>query len=123
MAERKFAGVSGPVESAAVTADYEAAAVYDKVRVGELGVYYRDGFKTRYIAFEEMDRAFIRVHGVRGRLCCGQAHYEYYRIVFVRDGKEIADVISENEKATDAALAQIAAHGVPTGFIGEEAAG
>ena len=121
MAEIKFAGVNGSVDSPEVSADFEAAKVFDKLRVGELGVYFRDGFKTKYIPYEYMDRAFIRVHQTRGRMCCGETTFNYFRIVFVHDGKEFADCLSEKEKETDNALAEIAAHGVTTGFVKPEA--
>ena len=49
MEERKFAGVNGSVDSPEVSADFEAAKVFDKLRVGELGAYFRDGFKTKFI--------------------------------------------------------------------------
>ena len=120
MAEKKFAGVNGSVDSPEVNADYEAAKVFDKIRVGELGVYFRDGFRVKFIPYEYIDRAFIRVQETRGRMCCGQANFYYYRIVFVHDGKEFADTISEKEKETDEALAEIAAHGVTTGFVKPE---
>ena len=56
-------------------------------------------------------------------MCCGQADFDYYRVVFVHDGKEFADYMSEKEKLMDDALAAIGAHGVATGFIkGEESA-
>ena len=38
MAEKKFAGINGTVASPEVSADYEAAAVFDKVKVGQLAV-------------------------------------------------------------------------------------
>ena len=120
MAEKKFAGVNGSVDSPEVNADYEAAKVFDKIRVGELGVYFRDGFRVKFIPYEYIDRAFIRVQETRGRMCCGQANFYYYRIVFVHDGKEFADTISEKEEETDNALAAIAAHGVTTGFVKPE---
>ena len=90
------------------SADYARAQEFDKLRVGDLGVYYKDGFRIRFIPYGEMDRAFIRVHEVNGRLCCGSAVFHYFRMVFVRDGKEFADVISEKESAMDQALAAIA---------------
>lgn len=121
MAEKKFAGVNGAVETAETGADFESAKVFDKLRVGELGVYFRDGLKTRYIPYDYIDRAFIRVQETRGRMCCGQANWYYYRIVFVHGGKEFADYMSEKEKDMDDALAAIAAHGVTTGFVKPEA--
>ena len=117
MAEKRFSGMNGPVESAEVAEDYEGAAVFDKLRVGDLGVYFRDGFKTRFLPFDYIHRAFIRVQEVNGKLCCGKAVFSYFRMVFVHDGKEVIDVISENEKAMDDALARIAEKGVPTGVV------
>ena len=122
MAEKKFTGIGGTVESAELSADYEAAQVFDKLRVGEKGVYYRDGLRVRYIPYDYMSRAFIRVQETRSRMCCGQANFNYFRIVFVHDGKEFADYMSEKEKETDDALAAIAAHGVATGFVKDDTA-
>ena len=107
MSVKKFAGVSGPVAREDVAADFEAAEVFDKLHVGRLGVYYRDGFRTRFLSYSDFDRAFIRVQDVNGRMCCGTAVFQYFRMVFVRGGKEFADVMSENERAMDDALARI----------------
>ena len=120
MADKKFAGVNGAVDAPEINADYESAKVFDKLRVGELGVFFRDGLKLKYIPYNAIDRAFIRVQETRGRMCCGQANWYYYRMVFVRNGKEFADYMSEKEKEMDDALAEIAAHGVATGFVKSE---
>lgn len=119
MAEKKFAGINGVVVDAAVNADYENAPQFDKVRVGELGVYFRDGLKTRFLAYDLLERVFIRIQEVNGKLCCGNTILQYFRLVFVKDGKEFIDHISENEKALDEALALIAAK-APNVKIGVE---
>ena len=123
MADKRFAGVNGSVDSPEVNADYENAQVFEKLRVGALGVYFRDGLRIRYIPYDYMDRAFIRVQETRSRMCCGQANFNYFRVVFVHDGAEFLNYMSENEKAMDDALAAIGAHGVPTGFVRPEAVG
>ena len=122
MAEKKFAGVNGSVETPEIGADYENAQVFERLRVGELGVYFRDGFKTRFLDYPSLERVFIRVQAVNGRLCCGTANFEYYRLVFVRGGEEIADVMSEKEKEMDAALARIheMAPALAIGFAGKD---
>lgn len=122
MAEKKFAGINGPVIDASVSADYEQAVQFDKVKVGKLGVFFRDGLKTRYLAYDLLERVFIRVQEVNGKLCCGNTVLQYFRLVFVRDGKEFADVIGESEKAMDDALALIAqnATGLKIGFEKKE---
>ena len=108
MAEKKFAGVDGPVETAAVTEDYAAAERFDKLRVGKLGVYFREGLKLKYIPYSYIEKAFIRVNEVNATVCCGSTCFTYFRIVFVHGGKEFAEVMSESEKVMDEALALIA---------------
>ena len=56
-------------------------------------------------------------------MCCGQANFNYFRVVFVHGGKEFAEYLSENENAMDEALAEIAARGIATGFVKAETAG
>lgn len=114
----KFSTPEGKLETPELTADYEAARRFEKTRVGALGVFFPSGFGTKFIPYSYIDRAFIRVHEVDGKLCCGKATFYYYRIVFVHDGKEFADIMSENEELTDAALAAIAknAPSVQIGF-------
>ena len=65
---------------------------------------------------------FIRVQAVNGRLCCGTANFEYYRLVFVRGGQEIANVMSEKGPEMDAALACIheMAPSLAIGFVKPE---
>lgn len=108
MSDKKFTTPSGVVTDAGIAADFDSAQRFDKVLVGSLGVYYRDGFKTKYVPYADLERAFIRVQEVNGRMCCGKAVFHYFRLVFVVGGKEWGDVISEDEKATDDALAEIA---------------
>ena len=72
MAEKRFAGVDGSVDAPEVTADFDSAQVFERLRVGELGVYFRDGLKTRFIPYAYIDRAFIRVQETRSRMCCGR---------------------------------------------------
>lgn len=107
MADKKFVGVSSTVDSPEVNEDYAQAKLFDKVRVGKLGVYFKEGLKSRYIPYDYMERVFIRINEINGRLCCGTSVFSYFRLVFVHDGKEFVDVISEDEKAMDAALAYI----------------
>lgn len=107
MAEKSFRTPSGTVESAEITADYNNAEKFEQVKIGNLGVYYRSGFSVHFLPYSSMERVFIRIHEVNGRLCCGNTTFSYYKLVFVCGGKEIADIISENEKLMDAALARI----------------
>ena len=119
MSEKKFHSPAGAVSDGAVQADFDSATKFDKAFVGALGVYYRDGFKTKYVPYPALERAFIRIQEVNGRFCCGKAVFAYYRLVLVVDGKEWGDIMSEDEKAMDDALAAIAARSSATaiGFV------
>lgn len=119
MAEKKFSSPSGVVTDAAVAADFESAKGFDKALVGAMGVYYRDGFKIKYVPYGALERAFIRIQEVNGRMCCGRAVFAYFRLILVVDGKEWGDIMSEDEKAMDEALAEIARRSPATaiGFV------
>ena len=119
MAEKKFSSPSGVVSDTAVAADFESAKVFDKAIVGTTGVYFRDGFKIKYVPYSALERAFIRIQEVNGRMCCGRAVFAYYRLVLVVNGKEWGDIMSEDEKAMDDALAEIAQRSPATaiGFV------
>ena len=107
MASKIFTGIHGKTDSAEINRDYENSVKFDKVYVGQLGVYFRDGFKIRFIDYSLLERVFIRVQEVNLKTCCGGSTSEYYRLVFVSGGSEIGNVMSENEKAMDEALALI----------------
>ena len=62
MADKKFAGVKGTVDSVEVAEDFAAAEQFDKVKVGKLGVYFKEGFRTRYLSYQDFDRVFIRIN-------------------------------------------------------------
>ena len=120
MAGKRFTGPNGSVERPEVSADYDQAERFDKVRVGRLGVYFREGLRTVFLAYEDFERVFIRIQEVNGRMCCGRAVFAYFRLVFVRGGKEFKEVLSENEKAMDQALERISQLSPATaiGFVG-----
>ena len=57
MAEKRFFGPVEGLDPAALAADRDSAAVFDKLRVGRLAVYYRDGFRVKAIPYSRMERA------------------------------------------------------------------
>lgn len=119
MTEKKFYSPVGTVTDASVASDYESASKYDKAFIGALGVYFQDGFKTKYVPYSALERAFIRIQEVNGRFCCGKAVFAYFRLILVVGGKEWGTIMSEDEKAMDDALAAIAERSPSTaiGFV------
>jgi len=122
MANKKFHRIKGAVELPELAADFENSVRFESVWVGDLGVYYKSGFRTIFISYEEMERAFIRIQEVNGKLCCGKATFAYNRLVFVVKGKEYAEAMTEHETAFDEALELISkkAPSLPIGFVGKE---
>ena len=118
MADKVFTTDRGNIDSPEVGADYESAGAFDRLRVGSLGVFFRDGFRTRFIPYDRIDRVFIRIQQAHPTKSVGVAVYDYFRLVFVHNGTEFAEYLSEDEKALDEALAEIGKHGVATGFVG-----
>ena len=104
----KFTDTKGVRESVELTDDYSKAEAFERIRIGNLGVYYPSGFRQKFIPFDELEQAFIRIHEVDGKLCCGKATFYYYRHVLVVNGKENTHIMSENEAMMDQALAAIA---------------
>ena len=107
MNTKVFTGINGKVDSVEVNSDYGNSTRFDKVQVGKLGVYFRDGFRIRFMDYSLLERVFIRVQEVNLKTCCGGSTSEYYRLVFVSGGREIGNALSENEKAMNEALALI----------------
>ena len=119
MANTKFRGINGTVESPEVAADFEKAERFDNVWIGDLGVYYKNGFKVNYIAYPELERVFIRIQEVNGKLCCGNTIFQYFRLVFVVNAEEYGDVLTQTEGLYDKVLPVIAkkAPSVAIGFV------
>ncbi|MDO4983345.1 MAG: hypothetical protein Q4E35_07300 [Eubacteriales bacterium] len=69
MASKTFSGIDGKINSADVNADYESSERFDNVRVGKLGVFFRDFPKIRFLAYDLLERVFIRVNEVNLKTC------------------------------------------------------
>ena len=69
MSAKTFSGINGKTDTAEVNADYEHAEKFDKVRVGKLGVFFRDGLKLRFMAYALLERVFIRINEVNLKTC------------------------------------------------------
>lgn len=118
----KFTSPNGKLDSPELLQEYESAQVFDKLRVGSSGVFFPAGLGTKYIPYDFMERIFLRINEVNGRTCCATAKFYYFRVVFVHEGKEYADYLTENENAANAAIEALkaAAPNVAFGYIKAE---
>ena len=66
---KKFFGIDGIIQTEELDADYEQAQKFDKLRVGKAGVFFRDGFRLRFLDYSVLERVFIRVQEVNLKTC------------------------------------------------------
>ena len=72
------------------TADYRQAEECKKVRLGALGIYYRDLWRRIFVPYEYVTRAY---RGVSVVMPDDHPAIEYFRLILKHDEKEIANVI------------------------------
>ena len=75
--------------------DYGSAEEIGRVRLGRLGLYYRDLGRKYYVPYEYIDRRFTRVSVVEPD---DSPAYFYYRLILVHGEKEFANLIFEKEE-------------------------
>ena len=78
--------------------DYTAAEEIGRVRLGTLGLYYRDLGRKYFVPYEYIDRRFTRVNIVEPD---DSPAYFYYRLILVHGEKEFANLIFEKEEEVD----------------------
>ena len=77
-------------EDAALDAEFAAASVYEKIRVGENVLFWKSGLRWYVVSLEGIQRIFRRVEPVRGRLCCGgQSYIIEWLVLVLSDGEEL----------------------------------
>ena len=92
----RFRGVDRKtIDDQAHVDDYNSAEEIGRVRLGKLGLYYRDLGRKYYVPYEYIDRRFTRVNVVEPD---DSPAYFYYRLILVHDGKEFANLIFEKEE-------------------------
>ena len=84
--------------------DYNAAEAIGRVRFGSLCFYYRDLGVKYYVPYEHIERAFIRISECQPD---DSPAYYYYRLILVHGEKEFANLIFNEEKEADDALARL----------------
>lgn len=98
----KFKGVDGKtIIDEAYAEDYNASAPIGRVRLGKLGVYYRDLGKKYFVPYDYIDRAFLRISECQPD---DSPAYYYFRVIFVHEEKEFANLIFNERPDADKVL-------------------
>lgn len=102
---RKLKGVDKKyIRGAEHIDDYNSAEAIGRVRFGSLCFYYRDLGVKYYVPYDYIERAFIRISECQPD---DSPAYYYYRLILVHGEKEFANLIFNEEKDADAALARL----------------
>ena len=92
----RFKGVDKKrIDDQAHADDYSSAEEIGRVRLGALGLYYRDLGRKHFVPYEYIDRRFTRVSVVEPD---DSPAYFYYRLILVHGDKEFANLIFEKEE-------------------------
>ena len=95
----RFRGVDKKrIDDQAHIDDYNSAEDIGRVRLGKLGLYYRDLGRKYFVPYEYIDRRFTRVSMVEPD---DSPPYFYYRLILVHGEKEFANLIYEKEEEVD----------------------
>ena len=89
-------------------AEYKAGRAVGKVQLGETYFYFKDGLKTYYIAYEEIQRVFRRVMLVQTKMCCGKGNLEVENLVICGADGELAQIQLPGARAGKVLLEEIA---------------
>lgn len=84
--------------------DYLSAETIGRVRFGKLCFYYRDLGVKYYVPYDYIERAFIRISECQPD---DSPAYYYYRLILIHGDTEFANLIFNEEKDADAALARL----------------
>lgn len=84
--------------------DYAGSKKFGKVCPGSLGIYYSKGFRTMFVAYEDITKAFIRIREVQGD---DFGPYQYFTFIIDSNGRELTDINYSDERQADALIAAI----------------
>lgn len=76
--------------------DYNSAEEIGRVRLGELGLYYRDLGVKYFVPYDYIERSFCRISECHPD---DSPAYYYYRLILMHSKKEFANLIYEKGDA------------------------
>ncbi len=73
--------------------DYSAAREIGKVSLGQSFLFYRKNFKTYYLNYSSLRRAYRRVESVPAKMCCASGEFTLEKIVIHNSKDQEVSVI------------------------------
>ena len=88
-------------------ADYKSAREIGVLRVGELCLYFKRGWKAFYIPYADICRCFRRVQLVPAKMCCGKGELQVENLVVCTKQGEAAQIQLPGTRAAKALLEEL----------------
>lgn len=83
----------------ALKTEYKSGREIGKIRLGTANLFFRNGLKTYFIPYADIDRCFRRVMMVPAKLCCGKGDLQVENLVICDAEKELAQIQLPGTKA------------------------
>ena len=113
--------VSGTEQPADLASEYKAAREIGRIRMGELRLFLRAGFRTYYIPYSDVRRCFRRVQLIPAKMCCGRGDLEVENLVVCGDAGELIQVQLPGTKAAKILMKELEER-IPEAEFGKPAA-
>ena len=104
-----------------LASEFRAAREIGRIRLGELRLFLRAGFKTYYIPYADVRRCFRRVQLIPAKMCCGRGDFEVENLVVCGDAGELIQVQLPGTKAAKILMSELEAR-IPEAEFGKPAA-
>ncbi len=120
----RFVSLTGAdaADRAELTSEYKAALEFGRVRLGELRLFFRAGFKTWYIAYRDVRRCFRRVQLIRAGTKSRGGDLRLENIVICGEAGELAQLQMPGESAAQTLMDKLEAR-IPEAEFGKPADG
>ena len=91
------------LDSAEYAADFASAEKFGPYRIGERAFYFREGLKQCCLPYADFDQVFCRAMLCSARHCGGVDNFDTFWLVFCREGEELCQAKTIDEKHAAAA--------------------
>ncbi len=82
--------------------------MYDrKLELKDTSLTYKKSFRWNELAYEAIERAYLRVEAVNARMCCGVANFDMHFLMLKQKDGKLAKIQFERGETVEEILAKI----------------
>ena len=79
-------------KDAELDGEFEQAASFEHVKLGDHSIFWRKGFCWYVVAIECVARAFRRIEEIKTKVCCGPANFDIEKLMLVLKDGEVLEI-------------------------------